>query len=193
MGKHIMKGSNSRSVNGYTLDTCVGIKIIENQNIANLLKCRIQMNGASIHFCTQSVFEATKLGFQIEQISKIIENKFETDVFFGTVTDEMVQVSYQLERDCPSLHYGDSKILAYAKITNTILVTCDKALALAAKQSNVQVVNPDILPCDKINQNQQSRITKVVQKSIQKPIAVQQKIKSIALKPGQKIIWRSFN
>ena len=103
----------------------------------------------------------------------------------------MVEDAAYLETMCPTLHNGDSQILAYARATNTTLVTCDKGLAEAAILSGTKVLNPDLLPCEKIGLRK-SRMQKIVDKAIRKPSEAKQKVKSLILKPGQKIVWRSF-
>ena len=104
----------------------------------------------------------------------------------------MAEDAAYLKTMCPTLHNGDSQILAYARATNTSLVTCDKGLAEAAKVSGTKLINPDLLPCDTIRLHKKSKMQKIVDRAIRKPSEVKEKIKSLALKPGQKIVWRSF-
>jgi hypothetical protein len=184
----MVNGSNKHN---YTFDTCVGIKICENVNVGNLLSCRINFESSTIHISSQSVFEATRLGYDVDSVSKQIKESIGANVVFGSITNSMVQDAKYLESKCSTLHEGDSEILAYARATATTLVTCDKGLATAAELSGTSVVNPDILPCDKIGLGK-SKIQKIVDKAIRKPAVIKKRAKSLLLKPGQKIVWRSF-
>jgi hypothetical protein len=177
----------------FTFDTCVGIKICENQNLGNLLACRVDFKDSQIHLSSQSIFEAQRLGYDIESISKQIQNTTGAKIVFGKITDTMYDDAHYLESVCPTLHSGDSQILAYARATGTTLITCDRCLVTAAKLSGVNVLNPDLLPCDQIAKNTKSKYSIIVKKAISKPQIVKQKVKSQLLKPGKKIIWRSFN
>ncbi len=182
---------NGSNKHNYTLDTCVGIKICENANVGDLLSCRIDFESSTIHISSQTVLEATRLGYDVDYISKQIKKSIEVKVIFGSITNSMIQDAKYLETKCPTLHDGDSKILAYARATGTTLVTCDKGLAEAAILSGTKIVNPDLLPCDKIGLGK-SKMQKIVDKAIRKPSEAKQKVKSFVLKPGQKIVWRSF-
>jgi len=187
-----MVGTNGRSVKDYGLDTCVGIKIYENPNVGDLLSCRINFENSTIHLCSQTVIEANRLGYDINAVSKQISESTGAKVIIGKVTFSMVQDAEYLETKCPTLHRGDSSILAYVRATGITLITCDRGLAEAAVISGTKVVNPDLLPCNDISKNVKSKYAGIVRKAIVKPIVVKQKAKSLLLKPGKKIIWRSF-
>jgi len=179
------------NANDSTFDSCVAIKILENPNVGDMLSCRMNFANSTVHISSQTILEASRLGYDVDSISKQIKKSIGAKIVLGTVTSEMVQDAAYLETMCPTLHNGDSQILAYARATNTTLVTCDKGLAEAAILSGTKVVNPDLLPCEKIGLGK-SRMQKIVDKAIRKPSEVKHKIKSLALKPGQKIVWRSF-
>lgn len=182
--------TNGRSENGFTFDTCVGIKICENPNIGSLLTCRVDFENSKIHLNSQTIIEATRLGYDIEQVSIKIQKLIGTSIVQGIVSERMQTGAGILEDLCPTLHAGDSQILAYAKFTKTTLVTCDKGLAEAARSVGVKVVNPDLLPCDKLVKDvKKARFSGIVKKAIVKPSQAKQKVKTIALKPGQKIVW----
>ena len=133
--------------NDHTLDTCGAIKIFENPNMASLLLCRLNLKGSKIHFSSQTVFELKKLGYDFEQITKHIEQTVGAIIVVGEITEDMENDAEYLETVCPTLHFGDSQILAYSKATGTTLITCDRGLVKAARMSNVNVVNPDLLHC----------------------------------------------
>ena len=188
-----MKRITSGSENGFTFDTCVGVKIFENPNFCSLLACHADFEDSKIHLSSQSVCEIHRLGHAAEAISKIIEHSTGAKIIFGKITSQMYDDAFYLESICPTLHSGDSQILAYARATGTTLITCDRGLVEAANISGVKVMNPDLLPCDQIAKNVKSKYSGIVRKAIAKPKVVKQKVKSQLLKPGKKIIWRSFN
>lgn len=128
----------------------------------------------------------------MDSVIKQIKKFTGATIILGTITSEMVLDAAYLETMCPTLHNGDSQILAYARATNTTLVTCDKGLAEAAVISGTKVINPDLLPYEKIGLHKKSRMQKIVDKAIRKPSQLKQKVRSLALKPGQKIVWESF-
>ena len=187
-----MVGNIKGSQNGYTFDTCVGIKICENPNIGNLLACRVNFENSSIHLSSQTVSEVGKLGRDIDHISKQVQSAIGANIISGCITSDMQDDADHLESVCPTLHTGDSQILAYARATGTTLVTCDRGLEEAASLSGVKVINPDLLPCDALAKKTKSRFHGMVKKVIAKPVVAKQKVKSFALKPGKKIIWRTF-
>ena len=45
-----MEDTLTGSKNGFTLDTCVGIKICDIPNLGNLLACRLNFKDSKIHF-----------------------------------------------------------------------------------------------------------------------------------------------
>jgi hypothetical protein len=186
-----MVGTNERSVKGYTFDTCVGIKMCENPNLGDLLACRINFTKVEIHISSQTLTEVKRLGYDIATVSEQIHQSTGAKVICGTVTAHMKNDAAYLETVCPTLHTGDSSILAYARATGTSLVTCDRGLAEAARLADAGVVNPDILPCDKIAQKKKSH-SNVVKKVIAKPVAIKQKARKLAIRPGQKIVWSAF-
>ena len=188
-----MVGNIKGSQNGLTFDTCVGIKICENPNIGNLLECRVNFENSDIHLSSQTVFEVKRLGHDIDHISKQIQSTIGANIISGYITNDMQNDANYLESVCPTLHTGDSQILAYARATGTTLITCDRGLIEAASSTGIQVVNPDLLPCTALTK----KVTKsifhgMVRKVVAKPKITKRKAKSFALKPGKKIIWRSF-
>lgn len=186
-----MSETISRSQNGFTFDTCVGIKICENSNLGNLLNCRMNFKNSKIHLSSQTFFEAKRLGYDITIVSKQIQNTIGASVIRGFITDDMRNDAEYLETVCPKLHVGDSQILAYARATGTTLITCDRGLEESAILSGVDVINPDLLPYNKFVNKSKSNI--IIKKVITKSTTTKQNVKSFLLKPGKKIIWRSFN
>ena len=163
--------------NDHTLDTCGAIKIFENPNMTGLLLCRLNLKGSKIHFTSQSVFELKKLGYDFEQIAKHIEQTMGVILVIGNITEGMEHDAEYLETVCPTLHSGDSQILAYSKATSTTMITCDKGLVEAARISNVSVVNPDLLHCNEISANgRRSKLRGNVSKWFSRPLQTKQKV-----------------
>ena len=187
-----MVSNINRSQNRFTFDTCVGIKAFKRPNVSSLLACHVNFEGSEIHFTSQSIFEAKRLGFDVDAISKQIQKSTGARIIFGKITSQMHDDASYLESKCPTLHSGDSQILSYVRATKTTLITCDRGLAEAAKLSGTSVVNPDLLPCDQMVKKS-SKYPGLVDKAIAKPRIVKQKVKKLALRPGQKIVWSSFN
>lgn len=163
---------------GHTLDTCGAIKIFENPNMASLLLCRLDLKGSQIHLTSQTVFELKKLGYDFEQIAKHIQQTVGAAIIVGDITQDMENDAEYLETVCPTLHFGDSQILAYSKATGTKLITCDRGLAEAARISNIRVVNPDLLHCNEFVANRRrSRLRGNIGRWFSKPLQSRQKVR----------------
>ena len=67
-----MEDTLAGSKNGFTLDTCVGIKICDIPNLGNLLACRLNFKDSEIHFCSQMISESKNNYYDINLISKKI-------------------------------------------------------------------------------------------------------------------------
>ena len=184
----------NRLKKGYTIDTNIGIKLCETPNLGNLLACRLNFKDSEIHLNSQVVIETERTHYDIELISKSLHKVTGANIIFGEITVDMQNDSDYLLRFCETLHCGDSQILAYARATKTTLITCDNGLATAARFCGVKVVTPSTLLCDAVHKKiKKSKFHRIVKKTIAKPIQTKKKIESFVLKPGQKIIWRSFN
>lgn len=178
---------------GFTFDTCVILKICQgDKNFTNLLKCRINFHGSTINLNSQIIDEMNRHGFDCETISKTLSSQLGTHVNFYNVSDDVFSDALYMRRIYPTLHAGDDQILAFAIANNSTLVTCDKGLVEAAKLAGANFVNPDLLPCDETIKVKKSRWGKIVKNMIIKSPNSAMVIKSKLLKPGKKIVWRSF-
>ncbi len=174
----------------FIFDTCVEIRMCQNPNIASLLACRIDLKDSTVHLNSQISTELTKSCYDVESISRQIES-LGAHVKRKSITSQMKDRAIILESQCPTLHRGDSCILAYAEMTKITLVTSDRGLAQAAKLIGVGVINPDLLPCDVSAKKVKTRFHNIV---IRLPPVVKKKAsKSISLKPGHRITWSAFN
>ena len=160
----------------YTFDTCTVIKICENPNVGGLLSCRINFENSTIHLNAQTDKEVKRLGYEMDFVSKQIKKSIDAKIISGLITNSMIKDAKRLKTKCPTLHSGDDRILAYAKATDTTLITCDKGLIKAANLSGTKVVNPDLLPCEKIRLKK-SKMQMIVNRAIRKPFGVNQRCK----------------
>jgi len=173
---------------GYTPDTCVLVKICENPNVGNLLNCRVNFEGSVVYLNSQSIAEADRLGYGLDQIYSIMKSTFGPKVVFGEITTPMLVDAKNMQRKCQTLHAGDAEILAFAKETCSTLVSCDKGLVEAAKEVGVSFINPDVLPCSEITRRPRSRWYRVVKDAVKTVNESPQKIKT----PIRKITWEAF-
>jgi len=176
-----------------TLDTCVGRKAHENPNYLDMLKTRVDLEHSKVIFTTVSIYEIEKRAdYHFDDAKENLESSLGKKISVGKITDEMSVLGEKLLENHELLHIPDNQILAYAICTDSLLVTCDRDLVSVAKQIGQQVLNPDTL-CTDTSVKVKSRFHSIVKEAIAKPAVVKQKVKSLALKPGQKILWRSFN
>lgn len=174
---------------GFTFDTCVGIRICENPNVASLLDCRIGLGGSTVHLNTQFEDELARSHHDLAQASRQIESTG-ARIVWGEVTAEMGARADDLESWCDTLHRGDSQILAYAEATGTVLVTADRGLAKAARSIRVAVVNPDLLPCDESAKKARSRFGHLVRKM--RPAAKKRNVGRAAARPGRRMTRHQY-
>lgn len=187
-----MKEQNIQPRNGFTFDTCVGIKLCENPNFADMLELRMPLRNSKVHLCSQASLEATRLGYDVDLIAKKIR-KMGAEVDIVHVNCEMKRTARELESRLPKLHAGDSRILVYAGRSQTVLVTCDRNLAYSAESLDMPVVNPDLLACDNVI-SRGPKIFAVVKKVIKKQAReTKAKARNFTLKPGHTIAWNAFN
>ncbi len=150
------------SKNGFAFDTCVSIYIHENPNVGGLLRCRLELDGATVHLDEQVRYELRKKGHDIEDVAQAIQKTTGAQVVISEITGEMDGDARRMEGLCSNLHAGDSSILAHAMATGLRLVTCDKGLIKAAGQFGAKIVDPNILPCDEIGKKTRSRYRGIV-------------------------------
>ena len=172
--QYVNENEINGSQNGYTLDTNVVINILKNPNISSLLTCRVNFKNSNIHLCSQTSTEAQRLDYDIDFISKRIQSTTKANVIIDRIINGLNNNAKRLEKIYPDLHDGDSQILAYAKATKTILITCDKDFAKAAKASGTKVVNPNILACDVAAKKAKSKYYRIVN-AIVKPVTAKKK------------------
>lgn len=178
----------------YVLDTCIGRRCYENPAYLDMLKMKIDLESSQTVFTQVSIYEADKRAeYGFDDMQSKLESSFGTEIKVQKITYDMSQLGIWLIDNNEGLHTPDDRILAYAMITNSVLITCDKGLETAARNVDQDVINPDRIVID--FSRTQSNLSKLAQSKV---LLIRQKIqtinnaKSILLKPGQKIIWRSF-
>ncbi len=189
-----MKRENFGSESRFTLDTCVGRKAHEYPNYLDMLKIRVDLEHSKVVLTTVSIYEIEKRAdYHFDDAKENLESSLGVKISVGKITDEMSLLAEKLVENHELLHIPDNQILAYAILTDSVLVTCDRDLVRVAEQIGQQVINPDTLCTDVSIRVKSNRYNKVVKEAIAKQAVMQHKVKSSALKPGQKILWSSFN
>ena len=131
----------------FTIDTCVILMICNDPHKEEFARClRIGNNFADATILLNSMIakEMARHGLDRYSVKKMLSDALGTRVRIADVTDDVSEKARRMAALYPTLHPGDDEILAYAVKYNTALVTCDKDLALVARQAGVQVTNPDI-------------------------------------------------
>ena len=131
--------------NGVSLDTNVMKLICDgNSNLANALTCRLNLHDVKVMVNSKSIEEMEKLGYGQDVVYHHL-SKYFSHVELMEITRDMLLTVSELRQKCPTLHSGDDEILAFTIMTNSVLITCDKGLLVAAKIQKVQSVNPNVI------------------------------------------------
>ncbi len=193
-----MVGTIGRSQKGYILDSCIGRRCYENPAYLDMLKIKVDFKTSKTIFTSVSVFEIDKRAeYGFNSVQSKIELSIGKKIRVEKITYEMNLLGMWLRDNIDGLHLPDDRILAYAMITDSVLITCDKDLENAARTVGQDVINPDNITIDFTKSKSilaklaKSKVSMIRQK-MKKPVQSVNKAKSIILKPGKKIIWRSF-
>lgn len=126
----------------FTLDTCVILRIIEGErSLVTYLKTRCRITGSEILFNSTIVRELEKRKIARESAEKKLRKSF--DARIGFIEDPKHVHTEYLKNRYPTIHRGDDMILMCAKESKSVLITCDRKLALTAPNAGVRVINPD--------------------------------------------------
>lgn len=153
--------------NTYTFDTCIGIKMIENQNFFTLLSCRLNFMDSIIHVPIQSINEFKSNKHNPDSIIALIKKLNNDNVITDYITDDVVNHASILRKKYSMLHSGDDIILACASLNGTTLITCDRDLIIAANLAGIGTINPDFL-ISSHNDSKKHKLSSVMSKIIQK-------------------------
>lgn len=186
-----MVGTNGRSQKGYVLDTCIGRRCYDNPAYLDMLKMKIDLETSKTVFTTVSIYEIdNKADYGYDDVKSKLEFVSGNKIGTEEISDEMNLLGIWLNDHIEDLHYPDNQILAFAMITDSILVTRDKGLEKASRRVDHHVINPDNAVIDFVKTK--SDLAKL---ALSKASALKQKITKpthVIKKPVTKIVWRSF-
>ena len=184
----------------YVLDTCIGIKCYDNHAYCDMVKTKVlYLSTSTIVFTSVSVYEINKrveCGF--DELRSQLESVINSEILIQKITYDMKEFGIWLCDNIPGLHFPDNEILAYAMITNSVLITCDKGLEDAARSVSQHVINPDrtIIECTKTGTNfsklVQNKVNQIKQKTYVPVPAIKVHLLEIPLKSTRKITWDTF-
>jgi len=195
----LLETSQSKSKK-YVLDTCIGRKCYDNPAYCDMVKTKVpDLSTSTIVFTEVSVFEIDKrveCGF--DELRSQLESAIDSEILIQKITYDMRKFGILLCDNIPGLHFPDNEILAYAMLTDSVLITCDKELEKAAKSVSQDVINPDrtITEYTKIRTNfsklAQDKVNQIKQKRPVLAPTTQESLLEIFKKSAGKITWETF-
>jgi len=129
----------------YVLDSCIGRRCYENPAYFDMLKIKVDdLSAATTVFTTVSEYEINKRAeYGFDKMHSQLESAIDSEIPIQTISYEMHQLGIWLCDNIKGLHLPDNQILAYAMMTDSVLITCDKGLETAAIDAGHDVINPD--------------------------------------------------
>jgi hypothetical protein len=129
----------------YVPDSCIGRRCYENPAYFDMLKMKVSdLSAATITFTSVSEYEINKrTEYGFDKLHLQLESSINSEIFVEQISYEMHQLAIWLCDNIPGLHLPDNQILAYAMLTDSVLITCDKGLENAAITAGQDVINPD--------------------------------------------------
>lgn len=184
----------------YVLDSCIGRRCYENPAYFDMLKIKVNdLTTSTTVFTTVSECEINKRAeYGFEDLHSQMESGIDSEIPIQAISYEMHQLGIWLCDNIEGLHLPDNQILAYAMMTESVLVTCDKGLENAAVCAGHDVINPDR---QIINQTKiKTDFSKLAQKKVSQfkhriiaPVQTIKKIPSQTVKKSvRKITWSTF-
>ena len=127
------------------LDSCIGRRCYENPAYFDMLKMKVSdLSAATITFTSVSEYEINKrTEYGFDKLHSQLESSINSEIFVEQISYEMHQLGIWLCDNIQGLHLPDNQILAYAMLTDSVLITCDKGLECAAISVGQDVINPD--------------------------------------------------
>lgn len=184
----------------YVLDSCIGRRCYENPAYFDMLKIKVDdLSAAAITFTSVSEYEINKrTEYGFDRMHSQLESAIDSEIPIQTINYEMHQLGIWLCDNVEGLHLPDNQILAYAMITGSVLITCDKGLETAAISVGQSVINPDrpiitqtITKTD-FSSIAQNKVYQIKNK-IQTPVQTIKKIPNQAIRKSvRKITWSAF-
>jgi len=129
----------------YVLDSCIGRRCYENPAYFDMLKIKVDdLSAATTVFTTVSEYEINKRAeYGFDKMHSQLESAINSEIPIEQISYDMHQLGIWLCDNIKGLHHPDNQILAYAMLTNSVLITCDKGLENAAISAGHNVINPD--------------------------------------------------
>ena len=184
----------------YVLDSCIGRRCYENPAYFDMLKMKVSnLSTSTIIFTSVSEYEINKRAeYGFDKLHSQLESSIGSEISIGQISYQMQQLGIWLCDNIQGLHLPDNQILAYAMLTDSVLITCDKGLEYAAISVGQDVINPDntINEHAKIRTNfsklAQNKVNHIKQK-ISVPVQTIKNISTQAIKKSvRKITWDTF-
>jgi predicted nuclease of predicted toxin-antitoxin system len=127
------------------IDSCVGRRCYENPAYFDMLKMKVpNLSTSTTVFTTVSEYEINKRAeYGFEELHLQLESSIGSEIPIEQISYEMHQLGIWLCDNIEGLHLPDNQILAYAMLTDSVLITCDKGLENAAMSAGQDVINPD--------------------------------------------------
>ena len=181
-------------------DSNTGRKCYGNPAYCDMVKTKVpDLSTSTIVFTSVSVYEINKrveCGF--DELHSQLESAIDSEILIQKITYGMKELGLWLRDHMPVLHIPDDQILAYAMLTNSVLITCDKGLEEAAKLVNQDVINPDrtIIEYAKIRTSfsklAQNKVNQIKQKMPVLAPTTPESLLDIFKKSAGKITWETF-
>ena len=173
-----------------SFDSCVIRNSVENPNYLVSIKTRYDFSNSTVLLSETAVREITAQldaispGITVEEIAQRIERNLQCSVEIMDNSQEVeMMADYLLNLySSDGLHTPDNLHMAFSVVHKTTLFSCDYKLINVCKKNNTPCINTHKLETDEGIVVTAKKIVKNF-----KP-----KIKSSLLKPGEKIVWRSF-
>ena len=127
------------------LDSCIGRRCYENPAYFDMLKIKVSnLSTSTTVFTTVSEYEINKrTEYGFDKLHSQLESSIGSEISIGQISYQMQQLGIWLCDNIQGLHLPDNQILAYAMLTDSVLITCDKGLEYAAISVGQDVINPD--------------------------------------------------
>jgi hypothetical protein len=165
-----------------------------------MLKIKVgDLSAATIAFTSVSEYEINKrTEYGFDKMHSQLESAIDSEIPVEQITYDVHQLGIWLCDNVEGLHLPDNQILAYAMITGSVLITCDKGLETAAISVGQSVINPDrpiitqtITKTDfsSIAQNKVYQIKNKIQTPVQ---TIKQMRHQAIRKSVRKITWSAF-
>tara|TARA_B100000676_G_scaffold249523_1_gene253646 strand:+ start:75 stop:701 length:627 start_codon:yes stop_codon:yes gene_type:complete len=176
-----------------SFDSCVIRKSVENPNYLVSIKTNYDFSNSTVLLSETAVREisaqldAISLGITVEEIAQRIERNLKCSVEIMDNSQEVeMMADYLLNLyGSDGLHAPDNLHLAFSIVHKTTLFSCDYKLINVCKKNNTPCINTHKLATGEGIRVVKSKYAKIVK-------TFKPKIQSSLLKPGEKIVWRSF-